>query len=190
MKPDYEIIAFKSSALWRDWLNKNHDKIDGVWLRLYKKGSGLPTVTYSEALDEALCYGWIDGQKKTYDEQSYLQKFTPRHQRSMWSKHNISHIARLTKQGLMMPAGIAQVKQAKQDGRWAAAYDKPSEMKVSDEFLAELQKHPVAEKFFATLNKSNTYAIAWRLQTAKTDVTRKRRQDKIITLLNSEQKLN
>lgn len=190
MKSDYKIIAFKDSTVWRRWLDENHDKVDGVWLRLYKKESNCPTITYAEALDEALCYGWIDGQKKTYDEKSYLQKFTPRRASSMWSKRNIEHVARLTERKLMMPSGLVQVEQAQQDGRWAAAYDKPSNMVVPDEFMAELKQHPVAEKFFATLNKANTYAIAWRLQTAKTEETRKRRQDKIIALLNSEQKLH
>lgn len=190
MKPDYEIIAFKDSSTWRVWLDENHAKIDGVWLRLYKKSSNLPSVTYAEALDVALCYGWIDGQKKSYDEESFLQKFTPRRAKSMWSKRNIEHIQRLTEQGLMMPAGIFEVERAKGDGRWAAVYDASSEMSVSDEFLSELKKHPIAEKFFATLNKTNTYAIAWRLQTAKTEETRKRRQDKIIALLEAEQKLH
>ncbi len=190
MKPDYEIIAFKNSTIWRQWLDENHDKVDGVWLRLYKKASAIPTVSYAEALDEALCYGWIDGQKKSYDEDSFLQKFTPRRTKSMWSKRNIEHVARLTGQGQMMPAGMLEVERAKEDGRWAAAYDAASEMIISDEFLAELKKHPVAEKFFATLNKANTYAIAWRLQTAKTEETRKRRQDKIIAMLDVEQKLH
>lgn len=190
MDTDYKIIAFNDANTWRRWLDKNHDKVDGVWLQLYKKGSKIPTVTYAEALDEALCYGWIDGQKKSYDETSFLQKFTPRRARSMWSKRNIEHVTRLTEQKLMMPSGLAQVEQAQQDGRWAAAYDTPSDMVVPDEFLAELKHHPVAEKFFATLNRANAYAIAWRLQTAKTEATRKRRQDKIIALLNSEQKLH
>jgi uncharacterized protein YdeI (YjbR/CyaY-like superfamily) len=190
VKPDYNIIAFKDSAEWRHWLDENHASVDGVWLQLYKKGSGFPTVTYAEALDEALCYGWIDGQKKRYDEDSFLQKFTPRRAKSMWSKRNIEHVARLTEQGCMTTAGIREVERAKADGRWAAAYDAPSEMVVPPEFFAELKKHPVAEKFFATLNKTNTYAIAWRLQTAKTEETRKRRQDKIIAMLGAEQKLH
>jgi uncharacterized protein YdeI (YjbR/CyaY-like superfamily) len=190
MKPDYKIIAFTTSALWRQWLNENHNKIDGVWLQIFKKASNTPTVSYAEALDEALCYGWIDSQKKSYDEESFLQKFTPRRAKSMWSKRNIEHIQRLTEQGRIMSAGILEVKRAKEDGRWAAAYDTPSEMVIPDEFLAELKKHPVAENFFTTLNKTNTYAIAWRLQTAKTEETRKRRQDKIIALLNAEQKLH
>ncbi len=139
MKPDYEITAFKDSAIWRHWLDENHDKIDGVWLRLYKKASAISTISYAEALDEALCYGWIDGQKKGYDEESFLQKFTPRRAKSMWSNRNIEHIQRLTAQGLMMPAGIWEVERAKEDGRWAAAYDTPGEMIITDEFLAELQ---------------------------------------------------
>lgn len=190
MKSEYEIIAFKDQAMWRAWLEENHAKIDGVWLRIYKKASSVPTVSYAEALDEALCYGWIDGQKKSYDEASFLQKFTPRRVRSIWSKRNIEHISRLTKLGLMTPAGVLEVERAKADGRWAAAYDAASEMTIPDDFLAELKKHPVAEKFFASLNKTNTYAIAWRLQTAKTEETRKRRQDKIIALLDAEQKLH
>jgi len=190
MKPDYKTLPFKTATAWRHWLDKNHDTIDGVWLKIYKKGSNTPTVTYAEALDEALCYGWIDGQKKSYDEDSFLQKFTPRRPRSMWSKRNIEHVARLTEQKLMMPSGLTQVEQAQKDGRWAAAYDTASNMVIPAEFMAELKQHPVAEKFFATLNKTNTYAIAWRLQTAKTEETRKRRQDKIIALLNAEQKLH
>jgi uncharacterized protein YdeI (YjbR/CyaY-like superfamily) len=190
VKPDYKIIAFKSSAAWRRWLDQNHDKVDGVWLRLYKKASSIPTVSYAEALDQALCYGWIDGQKKSYDEVSFLQKFTPRRTKSVWSKRNVGHISRLTERGLMMPAGLAEVERAKEDGRWAAAYDAPSEMTIPNDFLVELKKHPVAEKFFATLNKANTYAIAWRLQTTKTEEARKRQQDKIIALLDSEQKLH
>lgn len=190
MKTDYDILAFEDATIWRDWLDENHSKVDGLWLRLYKKASGVPTVSYAEALDVALCYGWIDGQKKTYDEASFLQKFTPRRAKSMWSKRNIEHIQRLTEQDLMMPAGLKEVERAKADGRWAAAYDAPSEMIIPEEFLAELKKHPVAEKFFASLNRTNTYAIAWRLQTAKTEETRKKRQDKIIDLLNAEQELH
>lgn len=190
MKSDYETIAFQNSNKWRTWLNDNHNTVDGIWLKLYKKASNIATVTYAEALDQALCYGWIDGQRKTYDEKSYLQKFTPRRPKSMWSKRNIEYVARLTNDELMMPAGLAEVELAQQDGRWAAAYDKPSDMVMPDAFIAELKQHPTAERFSGTLNKANTYAIAWRLQTAKTEETRKRRQDKIIAMLNAEQKLH
>ena len=189
MKPDYQILPFKDAAAWRKWLVKNHSSADGVWIRIYKKTTGLPTVTYDQALDDALCYGWIDGQVKSYDEQSYIQKFTPRRKASLWSKRNIEHIARLTAEGLMTPTGIAEVNRAKEDGRWDAAYDMPSQMSVPEDFLKELKKHPKANQFYQTLNKTNHYAIAWRLQTAKTTETRDRRMAKIIQTLQAEQKI-
>jgi uncharacterized protein YdeI (YjbR/CyaY-like superfamily) len=148
MKSDYQIIAFKDYGLWRRWLQENHAKVDGVWLRLYKKASDIPTVSYAEALDEALCFGWIDGQKKSYDELSFLQKFTPRRARSMWSKRNIEHITRLKKAGQMKPSGLLEVEKARADGRWAAAYDTPSDMQVPDYFLDALSKHPKAELYY------------------------------------------
>jgi uncharacterized protein YdeI (YjbR/CyaY-like superfamily) len=190
MATEYPIVPFADGNAWREWLHKHHADTDGIWMRIYKKGSGLPTITYAEALDEALCFGWIDGQKKSLDDVSFLQKFTPRRPKSLWSKRNIEHIDRLTKAGLMMPTGLAEAERAKQDGRWDAAYDKPSEMVVPASFVAELRKHPEAEAFFKTLNKTNTYAIAWRLQTAKTEETRKRRQDKLIAMLTAGQKLH
>lgn len=186
MKPDYKIIAFKDASTWRQWLTDHHDDTDGVWMRRYKKDSGIASISYAEALDEALCFGWIDGQAKSSDDGvSYFQKFTPRRQRSLWSKRNIEYVARLTEAGLMTPAGLAEVQRAQDDGRWAAAYDKPSQMVLPDEFLQEVAKHKKAQAFFATLNKSQTYAIAWRLQTAKTDETRLRRQTKIIAMLEA-----
>lgn len=188
MKTEYEIIAFKAAKDWRKWLGAHHDNTDGIWIRLYKKASGVQSVTYAEALDDALCFGWIDGQVKHGDELSYLQKFTPRRKNSLWSKRNIGHVARLTKAGLMVPAGIAEVERAKEDGRWDAAYDRPSEMKVPDDFLIALHKNPKAEAFFETLNKTNRYAIAWNLQTARTEETRLRRQDKILKMLEAGQK--
>lgn len=188
MQSDYEIITFENAPAFRRWLDEHHGSVNGVWLKLYKKASGIVSVTYAEALDEALCYGWIDGQKKSYDEVSFLQKFTPRRARSIWSKRNIEHIERLTAAGLMMPPGLAEIQRAQEDGRWDAAYDAPSNMVVPDDFLAELHKHPRAEAFFATLNKANRYAIAWRLQLAKTEVTRMRRQEKILAMLKAGQK--
>lgn len=188
MKAEYKIISFKDPAAWRNWLDENYAKIDGVWLRLYKKASNIPTVSYAEALDEALCYGWIDGQKKSYDDNSYLQKFTPRRPRSMWSKRNTEHVKRLQKAGLMTPAGLLEIEKAKADGRWEAAYDAPSSMEVPKHFLEELNKHPKAESFYNQLNKTNKYAIAWRLQASKTDATRLRRTEKIITMLDSGEK--
>jgi len=186
---DYEILAFSNQATFRAWLTEHGSNTEGVWLKIYKKGSNVPTISYAEALDEALCFGWIDGQVKKFDEQAYLQKFTPRRKKSMWSKQNIEHVARLTEAGLMMSAGVAEVERAQADGRWQAAYDKPSEMTAPQDFLAALQKHPKAYEFYKTLNKTNTFAIAWRLQTAKTEETRLRRQEKIIALLEAGQKL-
>lgn len=158
-------------------------------MKIAKKDSGIVTVNYAEALDVALCYGWIDGLVNRYDEMHYIQKFTPRRKRSLWSKRNIEHIARLSEAGLMMPSGIAEVERAKSDGRWDAAYDAPSTIVMPTEFLSELDKHPAAKTFYATLNKSSKYAIAWQLQTAKKDDTRLRRQAKIITMLENNQKL-
>lgn len=190
MTADYDIVAYKTAQEWRGWLTNHHADTNGVWMRIYKKASNLPTVTYAEALDEALCYGWIDGQIKKYDELSYIQKFTPRRKNSLWSKRNIEYIARLTEAGRMMPSGIAEVEAAKADGRWEAAYDKPSEMVMPDDFLKAISKNPKAKTLFDTLNKTNRYAIAWRLQTAKTPETRQRRMDKIIATLEAGEKLH
>jgi uncharacterized protein YdeI (YjbR/CyaY-like superfamily) len=187
--PDYQTLEFKTSAQWRQWLEAHHADTPGVWLQISKKGSGIPSITIAEALDQALCFGWIDGQRNRHNEVSYLQKFTPRRKGSLWSKRNVEYVARLTAAGLMTPAGLTEVERAKADGRWAAAYDKPSEMTVPAEFLAELDKHPRAKQVFATLNKTNTYAIAWRLRTAKTEETRLKRQTKILEMLDAGQEL-
>ncbi len=187
---DYEIVEFADQAAFRAWLAKNAKNVPGIWLRIYKKDSGVATITYAQALDEALCYGWIDGQKKGYDELSFLQKFTPRRPRSMWSKRNIDNVQRLTAAGLMTEAGLQEVRNAQADGRWAAAYDKPSEMQVPKFFLDMLQQHPKAQAFYKELNKANTYAIAWRLQTAKTEAARQKRAEKLIAMLDAGQKLH
>jgi uncharacterized protein YdeI (YjbR/CyaY-like superfamily) len=187
---DYEIVEFANQAAFRAWLGKNGSKVPGIWLKFYKKDSGVATITHAQALDEALCYGWIDGQAKKFDELAYLQKFTPRRARSMWSKRNIENVERLNEAGLMTEVGLKEVEKAQTDGRWAAAYDRPSEMQIPQFFLDLLKQHPKAEAFFKELNKANTYAIAWRLQTAKTDATRSARAEKIIAMLNSGQKLH
>lgn len=187
---DYEIKEFHDQPAFRDWLTTHREDHDGIWLRIYKKASNVATVTYTEALDEALCFGWIDGQKKSYDDLSFLQKFTPRRPKSMWSKRNIEHVNRLKETGQMMPTGLLEVEKAQADGRWEAAYDTPTDMQIPDYFLQALSKHPKAELFYATLNKSNRYAIAWRLQTAKTEATRLRRTEKIIEMLDEGKKLH
>lgn len=184
------ILSFTTIDLWEEWLKKNHTGTTGIWIKFFKKNSGVQTVTYDQALDIALCYGWIDSQLKKYDEQSYLQKFTPRRTKSLWSKRNREHIERLIKENRMQPAGMKEVEAAKQDGRWDQAYDKPSEMQLPDDFLQALAKNKKAEAFFHTLSKANTYAIAWRLQTAKKPETRIRRMETILTMLAKGEKFH
>lgn len=187
MTDSYNTLQFESADQWRAWLDVHHDATQGVWIQIFKKASGVPTVTYAEALDEALCYGWIDGQKKSYDNESYVQKFTPRRPRSMWSKRNIEHVARLTEQGLMTPAGLREVMRAKQDGRWHAAYDSPATMTMPIEFTAALAANPKALAFYETLSKSQLYSIGYRLQTAKRPETRTRRIADILQKLENNQ---
>lgn len=183
------IETFKSQQEWHQWLNA-HQNQPGVWIKIAKKNSGIPSVTHAEALDEALCYGWIDGQRNGLDKQYFLQKFTPRRPKSMWSKVNIEKVAALTDSGRMQPAGLSAVEAAQQDGRWEAAYDSSSTMTVPLDFQEELNNNPVAREFYQTLNKTNTYAILWRIQTAKKSTTRKTRIDKFIAMLNNGEKLH
>lgn len=185
-----EIIAFPSAKGWRDWLARNHKQSAGVWLRIFKKGSGRATVTYAEALDEALCYGWIDGQKGVYDAASWIQRFTPRRSRSIWSKRNREHVARLVKEKRMKPAGLREVETAKQDGRWQSAYDSPSAATIPADFLRALAKDRKAKAFFETLNKTNRYSIAWRLQTAKKPETREKRMKVILAMMAAGKKFH
>lgn len=183
-------FEFASSPDFRAWLAENHGSSDGILLRIYKKDSGIPTVTYAEALDQALCFGWIDGQKQSYDEKSWLQKFTPRRPKSGWSKNNTEHAERLIKSGEMTPAGLKEVEAAKADGRWNAAYDSFSKATVPDDFLKELARNKKAMAFFETLNNTYIYAIAYRLQTAKKPETRARRMQAIIEKLNRGEKFH
>lgn len=185
-----QTIAFKSPRAFRAWLTKNHDRSEGIWLRIYKKDCGAATVTYAEALDQALCYGWIDGQKQAYDAQSWLQKFTPRQPNSGWSKNNTKHAERLIKSGAMTAAGFKEVEDAKADGRWQAAYDAFSSGAVPDDFLKELERDKKAKAFFATLNKTNLYSIVYRLQTAKKPETRAKRMQAIIAKLARGEKFH
>jgi uncharacterized protein YdeI (YjbR/CyaY-like superfamily) len=182
--------TFKTPNAWRAWLAKNHAKSGGIWLRIFKKGSGKETVSYAEALDEALCFGWIDGQKDKYDESSWLQKFTPRRPKSVWSKKNRERVARLIEEQRMTQAGLAEVNAAKEDGRWDKAYDAASTMTVPADFLKELKKDKRAYEFFKTLNKANAYAIAWRLQTAKKPETRAKRMRVILKMMRDGEKLH
>jgi uncharacterized protein YdeI (YjbR/CyaY-like superfamily) len=177
---ELEVLSFRTSNAFEKWLAKNHNKVTGIWLRFFKKDSGVTSVTYKEAVDEALCYGWIDGQVKSYDEKSWIQKFTSRRPNSIWSKNNTENIERLTALGKMRPAGLAEVEKAKADGRWTKAYDSPGKMQMPADFIKQLSKHKSAKAFFESLNKTNKYAIAWRLQTAKKTETREKRMKAII----------
>lgn len=190
VNPDSPIFSFTITKEFTSWLAKYHAVSTGIWIQLFKKKSGVTTITYSEALDVALCYGWIDGQKKTYDTESWLQKFTPRRPKSIWSKRNREHIARLEKSGKMKAAGIKQVEAAKSDGRWEQAYDSPSNMVVPADFLKALAANKKAETFFKTLNKTNTYAIVWRLQTAKKPETKNKRMKAIFEMLKKGEKFH
>jgi uncharacterized protein YdeI (YjbR/CyaY-like superfamily) len=175
--------SFSTSREWARWLAKNHSKSNGIWLRFFKKASNIKSVTHDHALDEALCYGWIDGQTRKHDEKSWLQKFTPRRPKSVWSKRNREHFARLFRLKKMRPAGVNEVETAKADGRWDRAYDSPKTMVVPEDFLKELAALTSAHALFKTLNKANTYAIAWRLQTAKRPETREKRMKAILEML-------
>lgn len=183
LKTDFQTISFKTAKAWAGWLAKNHSKANGIWLRFFKKNSGIASISHSEALDEALCYGWIDGQANKFDENSWLQKFTPRRPKSIWSKRNIEHTRRLIEAGKMKPSGLQEIERAKMDGRWEKAYDSPAAMQVPEDFLKELSKNKKAKAFFETLNKTNIYSITWRLQTARKKETREKRMKTIIEML-------
>ena len=182
------IIEFKTAETFETWLVENHDNSTGLWVKIYKKNSGEKTVSYAEALDVALCYGWIDGQKQAFDEQAWLQKFCPRREKSIWSKINIGHVERLIKEGRMRPAGLKAVEKAKTDGSWEKAYDSPSKMTIPEDFLKELSKNKKAEAFFMGLNKTNLFSIGFRLQTAKKQATREKRMKAIIEMLAKGEK--
>jgi len=186
-----QILTFKSPATFRKWLEKNHAAAsDGIWLRIYKKDSAIATVTYPEALDQALCFGWIDGLKRPYDERSWLQKFTPRRAKSLWSKRNTEHVARLIKSGQVARAGFEAIEAAKADGRWQAAYDSPGKGEPPSDFLDELDKNKKAKAFFETLNRTNLYSIVYRLQTARNPQIREKRMKMILDMLSRGEKFH
>ena len=157
------IVQVEDQRAWRRWLSANHERFDGVWLKFAKKRSPTPTVSYAEALDEALCFGWIDGQVRRFDEHFYLQRFTPRRARSKWSQNNREKAERLIEAGRMQPSGLAQIEAAQSDGRWEAAYPAQSEATIPDDFQTALDESPRAKAFFATLTGSARYAFLYRL---------------------------
>ncbi len=190
LKPDLPILFFATSAEWEAWLADNYAQDQGVWLKFAKKASGIKSVVYDEALDVALCYGWIDGQSKSLDDMYYLQKFTPRRARSVWSERNVGKVAELAQAGKMKPSGMAAANAAKADGRWEQAYASPATITMPDDFKVALKANPKAKAFYETLNKTNPYAVLWRIYTARKPETRVARIEKLITMLEAGQKLH
>lgn len=186
---DLPVYTFTTKDAWEVWLHENHDQVTAIWIKFAKKQSGVVTITYDEALEVALCYGWIDGLINAYDENYWLTRFTPRKERSVWSKRNQRIIQQLLVSGKMQPSGLAKVTIAKENGTWQNAYDTPKDMQVPEDFLQELAKDKEAEAFFTSLNKANTYAIAWRLQTAKKPETRAKRMEKLLAMMKRGEKL-
>jgi uncharacterized protein YdeI (YjbR/CyaY-like superfamily) len=186
----HSILELKTQRDWEKWLDKNHRSSEGIWLRIAKKGSKNPTLSYPEALEIALCYGWIDAQKRAESERAWLQRFMPRRSRSIWSKINRDKALALMAAGRMKPAGIAEVTRAQQDGRWDAAYDSPKTATVPPDFQKALDGNRTAKEFFKALSGANRYAILWRLQTAKKAETRTRRIEKFIQMLEKGETLH
>lgn len=183
-QPDVPTLIVSDVGAFRAWLDANHDSSDGVWLVLAKKGTTDPTsLTYAEALKEALCQGWIDGQKRSRDEKTFAQRFTPRRPTSQWSKRNVRIAEELIGDGRMLPTGLAEIDQAKADGRWAAAYAGQADASIPADFAAALAANPAAEKMFAELNAANRYSLLYRIETAKRSETRSRRIEQFVEML-------
>lgn len=189
VKPDVPVITFTSQDAWHAWLDEHQADQDGVWLKLARSGSGIASVTRDEALDVALCYGWIDGQGRSLDDNYWLQRFTPRRQRSKWSQINTRKVEALIAAGRMQPAGHHEIERAKADGRWDAAYAPPSTATVPDDLQQALDANTPAQEFFKTLDSRNRYAILHRVQDAKRTETRARRIAEFVTMLSEQRKL-
>lgn len=179
---DYPVRLFKTPAAWAKWLAANHGKARGLWVRLAKKGAGLTSISYAQALEAALCYGWIDGTKRAYDDASWIQKFTPRGPNSVWSQINRDKAEALIKSGAMQPAGLAAVTRAKANGRWAAAYGGQKTMTVPADLQAALDANPRAKAFFAALSSANRYAILYRVLGVKKPETRAKNIAKFVAM--------
>ncbi|MCC7361854.1 MAG: YdeI/OmpD-associated family protein [Anaerolineales bacterium] len=188
-RAELPMLGFANPAAWRAWLAAHHAAAPGLWMKIGKQSANAPSITYAEALEAALCYGWIDGQKKGLDETAWLQKFTPRGPKSIWSQINRDKAEALIAAGQMQPAGLAAVEAAKADGRWAAAYAGAKQMGVPPDLQTELDRYPEAQAFFAKLNSTNRYAILFRLATAKKAETRARRLQQFVQMLRRGEKL-
>lgn len=185
-----KVLSFKNLEDWRIWLSKSYADSEGIWIRFFKKGSGIVSINHNDALDVALCFGWIDGQLQKYDDNSWLQKFTPRRSKSIWSKQNIERTERLIKLGKMEPSGMKAINSAKSDGRWTKAYDSPGNISFPEDFLKALSRNKKSFKFFESLDRTNKYSIAWRLQTAIKPETKKKRMAKILEMLSKGEKFH
>lgn len=188
-----KIRAFVSQAAFEKWMSANHHKEDELWLKIHKKASGLPTVTYAEALDVSLCWGWIDGIKKTFDEQSFIQRFTPRRSKSVWSQINRDHVARLTAAGKMTPHGQKHIDAAKADGRWEAAYAPIRAARADtlpDDLLAAIRKNKKALATFKTLNRQNLFALGYRTNNMKTAAGRAKKIADLVAMLTRQETIS
>jgi uncharacterized protein YdeI (YjbR/CyaY-like superfamily) len=177
-------LTFATQKAWESWLAKNQDTSTGAWLRLAKKGAKQPTLTYAQALESALCYGWIDGQKQAESEEYWLQRFTRRSAKSIWSKINTDKAEALVAAGRMRPPGMLEIEKAKSDGRWERAYASPGNSTVPEDLQAALDANPEARAFFSTLKSRNRYAILFRIQNAKKPETRARKIEEFIGMLS------
>ena len=186
---DQPVLSFKTKELFNKWLKLNHSKSDGIWLRFFKKDSGKESINYQDALREALCYGWIDGQAKSYDDQSWIQRYTPRRKRSIWSKRNTVIVEELIKQKKMRRAGLVQINLAKEDGRWDEAYASQKDMKVPVEFVRAVKKNKTAYETFKGLSKSALYKISMQLHLAKKPETKDRKTKLFIEKLERKEEI-
>jgi uncharacterized protein YdeI (YjbR/CyaY-like superfamily) len=186
---DFPTLSFASEREWEEWLEGNHATASGIWIKIAKKETGIESVRYPEVLESALCFGWIDGLRRSLDERFFLQKFTPRRARSKWSKVNREKVERLAAAGRMRTAGLAEVDRAKADGRWDAAYDSPGRIAVPEDLQRELDARPQAKAFFEQLNSQNRYAILYRLHDAKRPETRAKRLAEFVAKLEAGEKI-
>lgn len=189
-KPGDDIRLFASPTAWEAWLDKNHRQSAGLWMRLAKKDSDLESISYAEALEVALCYGWIDGQKRPESDDAWLQRFLPRSGKSIWSKINREKAERLISSGKMRPSGLEAIRAAKDSGAWEAAYDSPRNSQIPPDFEAALRANPRAREFFETLDGANRYAVLFRIQTVKKAETRARKITEFIAMLNRHERIH
>jgi uncharacterized protein YdeI (YjbR/CyaY-like superfamily) len=184
------ILSFASITDWEAWLEIHHADTPGIWLKMARKETGIDSVSYAEALEIALCFGWIDSHKKKFDEQHWLQKFTPRRKGSAWSRVNQEKVANLSAQGRMREAGLREVERAKANGQWETAYESQGRITVPDDFATLLAENPEAKTFFEQLDSANRYAVLYRVTTAKKSQTRTDRMQKLIAMLNNHEKIH